>query len=52
MDRLEEVMYPLLWMVLIFAGGLYYRPIMPVCLLAIVLLALYIVARIFQPARC
>ena len=52
MDRLEDVMYPLLWMVLIFAAGLYYRPVMPVCILAIVLLAVYVITLITRPQRC
>jgi len=45
-NRLEELIYPLIWMVVFFGAGIAYSPLMPLSILAIVLLGVFVVQRI------
>ena len=47
MPRLDDIIFTLLWIVLFFGAGMLYRPIMPVCLVAATLLAVYCARLIF-----
>lgn len=43
MDRLEEIVYPLIWIALFIAAGKLYPDIMPVAIFATVILGIYCV---------
>jgi hypothetical protein len=46
--RLEDVLYPLIWMVVFFGAGIVYSPLMPLSILVIVLLGIYVVQLVIR----
>jgi hypothetical protein len=46
--RFEEVLYPLIWMVVFFGAGIIYSPLMPLSILVIVLLGIFVVKRVMR----